>query len=109
MKRVLSLSTTGLFLLGLAMVPLSARADQAAVDGKTAAPAAASATTSTPVAPTAMHGKTATTVGTQTPAAAGATATTPVKKDDHKMTVAPTGSAPAAASTVTKTPGKGAS
>jgi hypothetical protein len=53
MKRVLSLATTGLFLAGLAMVPMSVRADQTAVDGKTVAPLHTDSTTTPKMAPTA--------------------------------------------------------
>lgn len=84
MKRVLTLATTGLFVTGLALLPLAANADQAVSgkDGKTA-PAAASTTAPAGTMP------------------AGSTAAAPVKKmDDHKVaapatsgssTVAPAG------------------
>jgi hypothetical protein len=101
MKRVLSLATTGLFLAGLAMVPMSVRADQTAVGGKTVAPLHADSTTSK-MAPT-------------TPAPVKAddkTAAAPVKADDKKVTATP-GSGMTPAGTVpaphgsTTAPGKG--
>ena len=38
MKRILSITTTGLFLTGLALAPMSVRADQTVVGGKTVTP-----------------------------------------------------------------------
>lgn len=86
MKRVLTFATTGLFVTGLALLPLSARADDAATSGKSVTPA-----------------QTATTTPSKTPVTTGVqTATTPVKKDDKKVTATPSG-------TPAKTPVKGAS
>lgn len=62
MKRVLTLATTGLFVTGLALLPLAANADQA-VGGKD---------------------------GKMAPAAAAAAPAAPVKKaDDRKVTASP--------------------
>ena len=69
MKRLLSLATTGLFLAGLAMVPMSVRADQTVVGGKTVAP---------------LH-----TESTTMPPKMAPTATAPVKADDKKVTATP--------------------
>jgi hypothetical protein len=109
MKRVLSLATTGLFLAGLAMVPMSARAastDQTVVDGKAVATTHTDPLTAPKMAPT---GHTLVTPQTspslQTSPAQ--TSTAPVKKDD-KITATPGSSVPAAG-TATKAPGKGAS
>jgi hypothetical protein len=86
MKRVLTFATTGLFLTGLALLPLSARAEDAAT-GKSVTPAP-TASTMTPA---------------KAPVAGGVqTSTAPVKKDDGKVTATP-------GSTVAKTPAKGAS
>ena len=96
MKRVLTFATTGLFMTGLALLPMSVRADQTVTGGKTAAPAASTMTPST------------------APGASGAqTSTAPVKKDDKKVTpgstttVAPSGSGPVSPGTTVKTPAKG--
>jgi hypothetical protein len=109
MKRVLSLATTGLFLAGLAMVPMSARAastDQTVVDGKAVATTHTDPMTAPKMAPT---GHTLATPQTspslQTSPAQ--TSTAPLKKDD-KITATPGSSVPAAG-TATKAPGKGAS
>ncbi len=80
MKRVLSLTTTGLFVTGLALLPMSVRADQAAVTGKDGHAAPVVTTTTTVKAPM-----------------------VPVKKaDDKKVTTAPS-----AGAAVTKIPAKG--
>jgi hypothetical protein len=94
MKRVLTLATTGLFVTGLALLPISGRADPAAADGKSVTPAPA-VTTMTP-------GKT-----TSLPSAQPTTAS--VKKDDKKVTATPSVAPPSAAGTAVKTPAKGAS
>jgi hypothetical protein len=91
MKRVMSFATTGLFVTGLGMLPMTARADQAVTGDKSVTPAPATAT----VAP----GKTTATTTAQP-------ATPAVKKDDKKVTATPSGATPA---TTVKTPAKGAS
>ncbi|MSP01356.1 MAG: hypothetical protein EXR07_09970 [Acetobacteraceae bacterium] len=69
MKRVLTFASLGLFAAGLALVPLSARADQTVSSGKDGKPVAASTTAPAPV---------------------GGTVTAPVTKaDGHKVTAAP--------------------
>lgn len=107
MNRVLSLATTGLLLAGLAMVPMSANADQPTVAGKTAT-THTDATTSNH-ADTAITTKPATTqpVTTTGVTSSGVKSTDPTKKDD-KVTVAPGTSAPVSG-TPTKLPGKSAS
>jgi hypothetical protein len=115
MKRVLSLATTGLFLAGLAMVPMSARAastDQTVVDGKAAVDGKAVATTHTdPMTAPKMAPTGHTLVTPQTSSSLqtspAQTSTAPMKKDD-KITATPGSSVPAAG-TATKAPGKGAS
>ena len=91
MKRILSITTTGLFLTGLALAPMSARADQTVVGGKTVTPTQSDSTATKP-----MPGAQTTT---------GQAATDPVKKDDKKASVTPGGSAPASGSTSTKPAG----
>ena len=93
MKRVMSFATTGLFVTGLALLPMTGRADQTVTGDKSVTPAPASATVTT--------GKSTTT--------AVEPATSPVKKDDKKVTVMPSGAAPASGGAAAKTPAKGAS
>jgi hypothetical protein len=78
MKRVLTLAITGLFMTGLAVLPISARADQTVTGAKSV---------------------------TSTPAASGVTTTAPVKKDDKKVSATPSVTAPATSGTMAKTPG----
>jgi hypothetical protein len=93
MKRVLTLATAGLFMAGLAVLPMSAWADQMATGGKSVTPTP-SASTMTPAAPL--------TSGVQT-------STVPAKKL-NKVTSAPTGATtPLPSGTTVKTPVKGAS
>lgn len=94
MKRVLTLASTGLFVTGLALLPISGRADQTVTGGNSVTPAQG-ASTVTP-------GK-ATATSTVQPS------TTPVKKDDKKVTATPSGAVPASGGAAVKTPGKGAS
>jgi len=94
MKRILTFAAAGLFVTGLALLPLSARADQTVTGGKT--------TTS------AQSG------GTMVPAKDSATSavqpsTSAVKKDDKTTTAAPAGTAPATGGAVVKSPAKGPS
>ena len=86
MKRILSITTTGLFLTGLALAPMSVRADQTVVGGKTVTPTQSDSTATKP-----MPG--------------GQTAVDPMKKDDKKASVTPGGSAPTSGSTSTKPAG----
>jgi hypothetical protein len=119
MKRVLSLATTGLFLTGLALVPMSVRADPAAVvDGKTIMPTQTDSTTAPKIthSGTVMPQTDSTTAPKMTPSGHAATAPViapvkkdEVKKDDKNLTATPNSSAPASGVTTTKTPAKGAS
>jgi hypothetical protein len=92
MKHVLTLATTGLFVTGLALLPMSARADQTVTGSESVTPGAS---TMTP-------GKTTATSGVQS-------STTAVKKDDKKVTATPGGTVPATGAATVKTPGKGPS
>ncbi len=94
MKRVMSFATTGLFVTGLALLPMTGRADQTVTGDKSVTPAPASATVIT---------------GKSTTATAVEPVTSPVKKDDKKVTVTPSGAAPASGGAAAKTPAKGAS
>ena len=94
MKRVMSFATTGLFVTGLALLPMTVRADQT-VTGKSVTPAPAAATMTT--------GKSTTTTTAVPPV------TSPVKQDDKKVTATPSGAVPVTGGTAVKTPAKGAS
>ena len=86
MKRVLTLATAGVFSMGLVLLPMVANAaEPAASGGKDTKPVAASTTAATP----AMHG--------------GPATAAPVKKDDPKVTVAPTTGTPATGTSTTGT------
>ena len=94
MKRVLSLTTTGLFVAGLALVPMSVRADQTVTGGKSVVPAPAASTATPGTASMATPGAASTSSGTQTSAT--------VKKDDKKVITIP-----AAGGSTVQTPAKG--
>src|ERR1019366_505137 len=94
MKRVISFATTGLFVTGLALLPMTGRADQTVTGDKSVTPGPASATGIK---------------GNSTTATAVEPVTSPVKKDDKKVTVTPSGAAPASGGAAAKTPAKGAS
>jgi hypothetical protein len=106
MKRVLTLATTGLFVTGLTLLPLGARADEA---GKIVPPAATTAgkttvktdvQSSTPAMP--AGGKATVKTDAQNSASA---------KDEKKMTSTPGVTTPSVAApsvAVTKAPAKGA-
>lgn len=92
MKRVMSFATTGLFVTGLALLPIAAHADQTATGGKS--------TASTPAA-------SATKPSTSTATTTAQPGTPTVKKDDKNMTATPAGTAPATNGAAVKPPAKG--
>jgi hypothetical protein len=93
MKRILTLATTGLFVTGLALLPVSGRADPAVTGGK---------------AVTSDHTASAMTPGTGSATSGGQTYSAPVKKDDKNLTVTPgSGTTAAPGGAAAKTPAKG--
>lgn len=128
MKRVLTVATAGLFMTGLALLPMSVRADQTAAGAKDGKPVVSSTTTTTtvapamasPVAPVAPMGSAAqsTTTTTHT-TTAGHTTTGVVKKSEDKKVMAPASGhstvtvpgtpVPATGAVTVKPPVKGAS
>lgn len=125
MKRVLTVATAGLFMTGLALLPMSVRADQTAAGAKDGKPVVSSTTTTTtvaptvasPVAPVAPMGAAAqSTTHTTT---AGHTTTGVMKKSDdkkvmvpgsgHSTVTVPGTTVPATGAVTVKPPVKGAS
>ncbi len=118
MKRVLTLTTTGLFVTGLALLPMSVRADQTVNTGKDVKSAPMTGTaqtgtshTSTTVTPAAPRAVTPPHVGDKAPVVAGthAPAAAMTKPDDKKALVAPSVGGTTTTTTVApvKTPEKG--